>query len=77
MPFRRLIAPLLILAAGLACGGGGGDIRWGGGATGTLAVRLGSDSFPGYDQAVVSLEKLEGTTDGSTLDSPRDGAGHL
>jgi hypothetical protein len=66
MPFRRLIAPLLILAAGLACGGGGGDIRWGGGATGTLVVRLGSDSFPGYDQAVVSLEKLEGTTDGST-----------
>ncbi|GLH69419.1 hypothetical protein GETHPA_09520 [Geothrix rubra] len=66
MPFRRLIAPLLILAAGLACGGGGGDIRWGGGATGTLVVRLGSDSFPGYDQAVVSLEKVEGTLDGST-----------
>ena len=66
MPFRRLIAPLLLLAAALACGGGGGDIRWGGATTGTLTVRLGSDSFPGYDQAVVSVEKLEGTLDRTT-----------
>jgi len=65
MSFCRTIASLLILAATLACGGGG-DTRWGGGATGTLVVRFGSDSFPGYDQAIVSMEKLEGTTDGAT-----------
>ncbi|HEX9010019.1 MAG TPA: DUF4382 domain-containing protein [Holophagaceae bacterium] len=69
MPFRRMIAPLLVLAASLACGGGGGDTRWGGATTGNLALRLGSDSFPGYSQAVVSLEKVEGTQDGSTWTS--------
>jgi len=30
-----------------------------------LTLRFGSDSFPGYDQAVVSLEKVEGSPDGS------------
>lgn len=65
MPFRRMFVPLLVLAASLACGGGGGDTRWGGATTGTLTVRFGSDSFPGYDQAVVSLEKLEGSLDGT------------
>jgi len=64
MPFRRLIAPLLVLAAALACGGGGSSRS--GPATGTLTVRFGSDSFPGYDQVIVSLEKLEGSFDGST-----------
>lgn len=65
MSLRPLFAPLVLLAATLACGGGGGDIRWGGAPSGTLTVRLGSDSFPGYDQAVVSVEKLEGTLDGT------------
>ena len=64
MPFRRLIAPLLVLAAALACGGGGTSRS--GPATGTLTVRFGSDSFPGYGQVIVSLEKLEGSFDGST-----------
>ena len=64
MPFRRMLAPFLLLAATLACGGGG-STSWGGAPSGTLTVRFGTDSFPGYDQAVVSLEKLEGTTDGS------------
>lgn len=64
MPFRRLIAPLLLLLAALACGGGGSARS--GPAMGTLVVRFGSDSFPGYDQAVVSVEKLEGTLDGTT-----------
>lgn len=63
MPFRRLIAPLLVLAAALACGGGGTSRS--GPATGTLTVRFGSDSFPGYDQVIVSLEKVEGSFDGS------------
>ncbi len=65
MPFRRMLAPLLLLAATLACGGGG-STSWGGASTGTLTVRFGTDSFPGYDQAVVSLEKLEGTTNGTS-----------
>jgi hypothetical protein len=65
MPLRRLIVPLLLLAATLACGGGG-STSWGGASTGTLTVRFGSDSFPGYDQTVVSLEKLEGTTNGTS-----------
>jgi hypothetical protein len=64
MSLCRSLVPLFILAATLACGGGG-DASWRGTQSGTLTVRLGTDSFPGFDQAVVSLEKLEGTTDGS------------
>ena len=58
------ILAILLLGLGLACGGGSGS----GGSTpsGTLTLRFGSDSFPGYDQAVVSVEKVEASTNGST-----------
>ncbi len=49
----------------LACGGGGG-YSYSVAPTGNLTLRFGSDSFPGYDQAVVSLEKVDASPDGST-----------
>lgn len=61
---RPFLASLICLGLTLACGGGGGAIR--SSPTGDLLLRLGSDSFPGYDSVVVSLEKVEGTTDGAT-----------
>ena len=53
---------LVFAAALLACGGGGGSSAPA--PTGRLTLRLGSDSFPGYTQAVVSLEKVEASGDG-------------
>ncbi len=61
-----ILAALLSVGLTLACGGGGGGTSWGPAPTGNFTLRLGSDSFPGYDQAVVSLEKVEGSPDGST-----------
>ncbi len=55
---------LLLLAVLLGCGGGGSSPAPT--PAGTLALRLGSDSFPGYSQVVVSVEKVEGSRDGST-----------
>ena len=55
---------LLSLSFSLACGGGGSSSRTP--ATGNLTIRFGTDSFAGYSQAVVSLEKVEGSTDGAT-----------
>jgi Domain of unknown function (DUF4382) len=52
---------LVFLAVLLACGGGGSSAPV---PTGRLTLRLGSDSFPGYTQAVVSLEKVEASGDG-------------
>ncbi len=60
----RSILAVLLLGFALACGGGSGS--GGSGATGSLTLRFGSDSFPGYDQAVVSVEKVEASTNGST-----------
>ncbi|WP_306590280.1 DUF4382 domain-containing protein [Geothrix sp. 21YS21S-4] len=65
MRIRSLLASLLSLGLTLACGGGGGAPNRSS-AVGTLTVRLGSDSFPGYTSAVVSVEKVEGTVDGAT-----------
>ncbi|NTW85627.1 MAG: DUF4382 domain-containing protein [Holophagaceae bacterium] len=52
---------LAFVAALLACGGGGSSAP---APTGRLTLRLGSDSFPGYTQAIVSLEKVETSGDG-------------
>ncbi|HJW72247.1 MAG TPA: DUF4382 domain-containing protein [Geothrix sp.] len=61
---RFLFLPaLLLLGVAIACGGGSSSPPP---PTGTLALRLGSDSFPGYDQVVVSLEKVEASRDGSS-----------
>ncbi len=60
---RHLVSlvSVVFMAALLACGGGGSSAP---APTGRLTVRLGSDSFPGYTQAVVSLEKVETSGDG-------------
>ena len=54
---------LVSLSFSLACGGGSSSRTP---ATGNLTIRFGTDSFAGYSQAVVSLEKVEGSTDGAT-----------
>lgn len=63
MRLRPILAALFFLGLTLACGGGGSSRS--APPTGTLTIRFGSDSFPGYSQAVVSLEKVEATTDGA------------
>lgn len=65
MHVRPILAALVSLGLTLACGGGASS-RATSAPTGNLTIRLGSDSFPGYSQAVVSLEKVEATTDGAT-----------
>ncbi|HJW43074.1 MAG TPA: hypothetical protein VJ463_01350, partial [Geothrix sp.] len=65
MHLRSILAGLLSLGMTLGCGGGGGFTRTVT-PTGNLALAFGSDSFPGYSQAVVSLEKAEATADGAT-----------
>ena len=59
------LSATVLLGLTLACGGGGSSPTPTP-ATGTLALRLGTDSFPGYRQVVVSVEKVEGSRDGST-----------
>jgi hypothetical protein len=54
---------LLCLGLTVACSGGGGSTPPPA-PTGQLTIRLGSDSFPGYNQAVVSIEKVDGSADG-------------
>ena len=58
------LAPVAVLALILSCGGVGGGTR--AVPMGSLALRLGSDSFPGYSSVVVSVEKVEGSVDGTT-----------
>lgn len=60
---RRSILAFLscFLGLALACGGGSSAST----PTGNLVLRFGSDSFPGYGQVVVSLEKVEGSQDGN------------
>ena len=64
MRIRLISVSLLCLGWMLACGGGSGGSQPAP-PTGSLTLRFGSDSFPGYSQAVVSLEKVEGSPDGS------------
>jgi hypothetical protein len=59
------LSSMIFLGLNLACGGGGSSSAPPT-PTGTLALRLGTDSFPGYSQVVVSVEKVEGSRDGST-----------
>ena len=64
MCVRLILSALLAAGLMLACGGGGGrstPVP----ATGNLSLRLGSDSLPGYSQAVVSLEKVEAYNGGA------------
>lgn len=65
MRLRPILAALLSMGLMLACGssGSGPDRTY---PTGSLTLRFGTDSFPGYSQAVVSLEKVEASTDGAT-----------
>lgn len=65
MRVRSILASLLSLGLTLACGGGGSFNRTTQ-ATGSLSLQFGTDSFPGYTQAVVSLEKVEASADGAT-----------
>lgn len=65
MRLRPILVALLSLGLTLACGGGGGTSDRTS-PTGTLTLRFGTDSFPGYSQAIVSLEKVEATADGTT-----------
>jgi hypothetical protein len=55
-----LILSTLLLGVVLGCSGGSRPAA----PSGTLTVRLGSDSLPGYGQVVVSVDKLEGNLDG-------------
>lgn len=65
MRLRPILAALLSMGLMLACGSSGsGPGRTY--PTGSLTLRFGTDSFPGYSQAVVSLEKVEATADGAT-----------
>lgn len=64
MRFRPILASLLALGLLTACGGGGSSSTPAA-PTGTLTLRLGSDSFPGYSQAVVSILKVEGSLNGA------------
>ena len=57
-------AALICVGLTVACGGGGSSRS--ATPTGNLSLRFGSDSLPGYSQAVVSLEKVEASTDGAT-----------
>lgn len=65
MRLRPILVALVSLGLTLACGGGGGGSNRTS-PSGTLTLRFGSDSFPGYSQAVVSLEKVEASVDGGT-----------
>lgn len=61
---RWITLRLLPLALGMLVGcGGSGRLAT---PTGTLTVKLGSDSLPGYDQAIVSIEKVEASGDGAS-----------
>ncbi len=62
---RFNLLPIALLAMGLTFGCGGGGSSNPPAPTGTLTLQLGSDSLPGYAQAWVSVEKIEGSLDGS------------
>jgi Domain of unknown function (DUF4382) len=67
MRIRLISVSLLCLGWMLACGGGGGGSQPAP-PTGSLTLRFGSDSFPiptPYDQVFVSLEKVDGSPDGT------------
>jgi hypothetical protein len=65
MRIRLISVSLLCLGWMLACGGGGGTSH-SAPPTGSLTLRFGSDSIPGYGQVWVSVEKVEGSFDGNT-----------
>jgi hypothetical protein len=67
MRIRLISVSLLCLGWMLSCGGGGGGSQPAP-PSGSLTLRFGSDSFPvptPYDQVFVSLEKVDGSPDGT------------
>ena len=66
MRLRPFLAALACIGFMLACGAhSDNSLPKPVTPTGNLTIRFGSDSFPGYSQVVVSLEKIEATTDGT------------
>ena len=68
---HRWIAPksIMPIALGLAClllGCGGGSGSSSTAPSGTLSIRLGSDSIPGYKNVVATIEKIEVCRDATT-----------
>ena len=63
---RFNLIPVALIAMGLAVGCGGGGSSNPPTPIGTLTLQLGSDSIPGYAQTWVSIEKVEGSFDGSS-----------
>ena len=61
MRLPLVVAGVCGLTLILGCGGGSQDTP----APGTLTLRLGSDSFPGCQQAWVTVGKIEGSGNGS------------
>ena len=61
MRLPLVVAGVCGLTLTLGCGGGSQDTP----APGTLTLRLGSDSFPGCQQAWVTVGKIEGSGNGS------------
>jgi hypothetical protein len=66
-PIALIGSSILLLALG--CGGSGSDTTPGGGNLPKLTVYLGSNSDPDLQQAVVSVEKVEISANGSTWTS--------
>lgn len=60
MRCNQILVCLISLALALGCGGSKSTP-----APGNLTLLLGSDSFPGYSQAVVSVERVDGSMDGT------------
>ena len=64
MKSPHLFIPVLALGLALGCGGSGLSTSKQS-SPGTLSLRLGSDSIPGYSRVVVGVEKVEWSADGS------------
>jgi hypothetical protein len=64
MRLSLIAACLGTLGLTVACGGGGGSTAAVAPPTGTLTLRLGSDSFQGFQHAIVSIQSVDYSLDG-------------
>jgi hypothetical protein len=64
MKSNHVLIPVLALGLVFGCGGSGLSTSKQS-SPGTLSLRLGSDSIPGYSRVVVGVEKVEWSADGS------------